>query len=126
MPKQQVVMIDVFPDNDLEHACASVRRVGGGKFRVSLVGEDGVIDVDTGRRIFHDFDTRQLAVDFALAFAVRVEADPSLTSPASVHLQALLTAEREELVRVKADEANQRLTLTKRIEALEALLAAGG
>lgn len=126
MPKQVVVAIDIFPDNDLDHACASVRRVGDGKFRVNLLGEDSVIDPDTGRRIFHDFATRAEAITFALEFAVRVELDPNLTSPASVHLQALLTAEIEARAAAKLAADGERTVFETRILALEAQLAAQG
>lgn len=112
--------IDVYPDNDEQHACASIRRNGGGVYRVTLVGEDiGPL----GERVYHDFPDIEAAQAFADDIAALVEADPLLTNPASVHQRALAVQAVEELARTKAEHQNELLTVGKRVAALEAELA---
>lgn len=114
--KAITVGIDVFPDHDDQHACAAIRRVGAGMFRVLLPGED---IGEAGERIRHDFETIEEATEFAAGIAKFVETDPNLTSPSSNHLRALIVAKDEEVARVRAQRDDEALTARKSIEGLE-------
>lgn len=121
--KAVTVGIDVFPDHDDQHACAAIRRVAGGAYRVLLPAEALERDKQTGEVLNrHDFETIEEAVKWAEGIAQYVEADPTLTNPASVHLSALLEAKHDALVAMEIAKDNEILTKSKAIEGLEAEL----
>lgn len=91
--------VDVFAEVDLDHPVAAVRRAGGGKYRVLVGSEQLERDETTGLLKYHEFDSIELALEYADGIAKLVDDDPSLASPQAVHANALLaivTAESKE------------------------------
>lgn len=115
-----IIGVDVCASTDMQHPVCSIRRAGGGMYRVLVASEPVLRDPVTNEVLNrHDFDTLDEALEYADGICWFVDLDPALTNPHSVHANAQVGQANEAMVAHEQAIAAERVTHAKELAKLQ-------